>query len=596
MARWVGRGIALLVLAGIVLFPAIRWPSLSGVEQDTATIDTFVADFTVAKDGRIDITETLQVSFPDYKHGIFRFFDVQDPSDSHVRLIPRGITVTRDGQAEPFEILREGKGRYRNVKIGSAYTTVTGPHIYVIRYYIDDSLGATSSGKADFYWNLIGAGWRMPIQASRLTVHLPAKFGQVKCAVGQGASSGCSARAAGDGFVVATGALDVNTPVTVRTTLAMAAPERDRLPWPQRFDPVFGSSVIGLILLLVIAAFAGLMGALTARGTREPKPAYPLMYAPPDGIGPAQAKYLFTETIGKDAFVASIMQTAEKGATTLDHSGGWTITDTGQAANWQQLDPVSAYAAQVIGVPGGSFTADTSVSAGKKLKSALSKFDGAVKGWARQNNLMTAAGLGSFGGILDILAILLTLFLAIINPLGLSVLALVPGLFAVFAIELLRPGSGSKRTAAGRDLWSRIGGFRRVLATPSSEDRFDFSGRKELYTAYIPWAVAFGVADQWAEKYRIETGEDPPAPAYFGAGYGYAGGGFASAMADDFSSTVSSAISAYQATQTSSSSSGGGGGLSGGRRRRGGGGGPWGAAAGPSGGGGGPGGAHGANQ
>jgi uncharacterized membrane protein len=575
MTRWVGRGIALLLLAGLVLFPAIRWPSLGGVERDTATITSYVADSTVAKDGRITVTETLRVNFLDYKHGIFRFFDVEDPNDSHVRLVPHDISVLRDGQAEPFEILQEGKGRYRNVKIGSAYTTMTGEHTYVIRYFIDGALGATSSGKADFYWNLIGAGWRMPIQASRLTVHLPAKPGAVKCAIGQGSSGGCSARAAGDGFVVATGPLDVNTPVTVRTTLAMAAPERDRLPWPQRFDPVFGSSVIGLVLLLVIAAFAGLMGALTARGTREPKPAYPLMYAPPDGIGPAQAKYLFTETIGKDAFVASIMQTAEKGATTLDHSGGWTITDTGQAASWQQLDPVSAYAAQVIGVPGGSFTADTSVSAGKKLKSALSKFDGAVKGWARQNNLMTAAGLGSFGGILVILAILLTLFLAIINPLDLSVLALVPGLFAVFAIELLRPGSSTKRTAAGRELWSRIGGFRRVLATPSSEDRFDFSGRKELYTAYIPWAVAFGVAEEWAAKYRIETGEEPPTPSYFGSSYGYTGGSFAAAMADDFSSTVSSAISAYQATQSSSSSSGGGGGFSGGGGGGGGGGGSW---------------------
>ena len=62
------------------------------------------------------------------------------------------------------------------------------------------------------------------------------------------------------------------------------------------------------------------------------------------------------------------MQTAEKGATTLDHSDGWTITDTGQAARWQQLDPVSAYAAQVLGVPGGSFTADTSVSAGQEAE------------------------------------------------------------------------------------------------------------------------------------------------------------------------------------------------------------------------------------
>jgi uncharacterized membrane protein len=354
----------------------------------------------------------------------------------------------------------------------------------------------------------------------------------------------------------------------------MAAPERDRLPWPQRFDPVLGSSEIVLILLLAIAAFAGLMGELTARGTREPKPAYPLMYAPPDGIGPAEAKYLFTESIGKEAFVASIMQTAEKGATTLDHSDGWTITDTGQAAAWQQLDPVSAYAAQVLGVPGGSFTADTSVSAGKKLKGALSKFDDSVRGWARQNGLMTAAGLGSFGGILVILAILLTLFLGFVNPLGLSVIALIPGLFAVFAIELLRPGAGTKRTAAGRELWSRIGGFRRVLATPSSEDRFDFSGRKELYTAYIPWAVAFGCADEWAKKYRTEMGAEPPVPAYF-AGY-YAGdhtGNYVNQMVGDFSSTVASSISAYQATQ--SHSSGGGGGFSGGGGGGGGGGGSW---------------------
>ena len=575
MTRWVGRGIALLLLAGLVLFPAIRWPSLGGVERDTATITSYVADSTVAKDGRITVTETLRVNFADFKHGIFRFFDVQDPGDSHVRLVPHHIAVSRDGRAEPFEVLSESKGRYRNVKIGSADTTMTGEHVYVIRYDIDSALGSTSKGRADFYWNLIGAGWRMPIQASRLTVHLPAKFGDVKCAIGQGSASGCTARPSGDGFVVRTGALDVNTPVTVRTTLAMAAPERDRLPWPQRFDPVLGSSEIVLILLLAIAAFAGLMGELTARGTREPKPAYPLMYAPPDGIGPAEAKYLFTETIGKEAFVASIMQTAEKGATTLDHSDGWTITDTGQAAAWQQLDPVSAYAAQVLGVPGGSFTANTSVSAGKKLKSALSKFDDSVRGWARQNGLVTAAGLGSIGGILVILAILLTLFLGFVNPLGLSVIALIPGLFAVFAIELLRPGAGTRRTTAGRELWSRIGGFRRVLATPSSEDRFDFSGRKELYTAYIPWAVAFGVADQWAEKYRIETGEEPPTPVYFGSGYGYTGGSFASSMAADFSSTVSSAISAYQATQSSSSSGGGGGGFSGGGGGGGGGGGSW---------------------
>ena len=91
--------------------------------------------------------------------------------------------------------------------------------------------------------------------------------------------------------------------------------------------------------------------------------------------------------------------------------------------------------------------------------------------------------------------------------------ALIPGAFAIGGASLLATGCEHQRTKAGRDLWSRVGGFRRILSTPSAKDRFDFSGRKDLYTAYIPWAVAFGCADQWAAKYRIEIGQEPPVPS-----------------------------------------------------------------------------------
>jgi uncharacterized membrane protein len=113
-----------------------------------------------------------------------------------------------------------------------------------------------------------------------------------------------------------------------------------------------------------------------------------------------------------------------------------------------------------------------------------------------------------------------------------------------------------------------------MLSTPSSKQRFDFSGRQELYTAYIPWAVAFGCADTWAEKFRTEVGAEPPVPAYL-AGY-YVGahtGDSVSQMVGDFDATVNSSIAAYAATQ--SHSSGGGGGFSGGGGGGGGGGGSW---------------------
>ena len=51
-----------------------------------------------------------------------------------------------------------------------------------------------------------------------------------------------------------------------------------------------------------------------------------------------------------------------------------------------------------------------------------------------------------------------------------------------------------------------------MLSTPSSELRFDFSARKEFFLPYLPYAVAFGVAKQWSEKYHDEVDEPPPTP------------------------------------------------------------------------------------
>ena len=71
-------------------------------------------------------------------------------------------------------------------------------------------------------------------------------------------------------------------------------------------------------------------------------------------------------------------------------------------------------------------------------------------------------------------------------------------------------------------------------------------------------------------------GVEPPVPTYFGTGYaGVHTGNHVDQMLGDFSSTLDSAISSYQATQSSSSSGGGGGGFSGGGGGGGGGGGSW---------------------
>ena len=584
MKRVVGVVLWLALLLGVMLWPAISydWSTAAATYEET-TIRTYVADFTVDDDGDLHATETLTVDFPGYgKHGIFRFFDEADQSATNARREPYDISVTRDGSPEPFELLNENNGRITNVRIGSADVTIpAGEHTYVIDYKIDGVLEEGTTGQpTQFYWNLIPGGWLQEIETANLTVHLPVPASGVQCARGAGQAGGCTAE--GDGTETVTvdvEALSPNTPVTVKIGLDMPTPDTGTsVPWAARFDPVLGRSLTNLLLVLALAVLAGAFGAWQASKVREKTPAYPLQYGPPDGIGPAQGAYIMTERTGKKDFVASIMEAAAKGSLDLDRSGdSWTVTDTQGPQGWAGLDPVTQRVARLTGGPGLAFTASPgSVSSGEKLKTELAGFESATRSWATSEGFMQKAGLGCLGGLFVIGGGILALLIAGGNFFDMGIVALIPGMLAAGAAPVLASGANTRRTAKGRDLWSKVGGFYRVLSTPSSQNRFDFSGRQDLYTAYIPWAVAFDCADQWAAKYRTETGQEPPVPSYFPGYTGAHTGNYTDQMVNSFSSTVDGAISAYQATQSSSSSGGGGGGgFSGGGGGGGGGGGSW---------------------
>jgi uncharacterized membrane protein YgcG len=266
---------------------------------------------------------------------------------------------------------------------------------------------------------------------------------------------------------------------------------------------------------------------------------------------------------------------AQQGAVELSRDeDSWTLTDKAGPEGWAKLDRATVAIAPLVGGAGGTFRASKDVESGRILQKRIAAFERETKDWAQGAGLLQKTGLSGVAVLMVVGAALLAGYLALTTAFGMSISGLVPGVFALAASPTLAPTAATRRTAQGRELWSQLGGFRRMLSTPSSKERFDFAGRQDLYTAYIPWAVAFGCSDEWAKKYRTETGTEPPVPAYFG-GY-YAGthtGDYVNSMVHDFSSTVSSSISAYQATQ--SHSSGGGGGFSGGGGGGGGGGGSW---------------------
>jgi uncharacterized membrane protein YgcG len=596
------RLLALVVAIGFVIAPVLAGLSADDTASgpDPVRITDYDATFRVRPDGVMLATEKLTTEFPSGRHGIFRYWDVRDPSDDHVRLDPEDVEVTLDGQAVPVELFWERGRRYRVAKVGDADTFVSpGSHVYAITYAVAGVLSPTTAGQGElgssswtdgepaesvFYWNVVAPGWGMSIDSARILVQLPAAPGHVQCATGidtaSSPSGSCDVETTGNSEVtVETGALAPRTPVTVRIGQPVPAPDRDTVPWPVALDRALGTSVTAVVVVAVLTLAAVAAGYLLDRRAHEPEPGFGLAYEPPPGLGPVQTAYLTTETAPERALVATLLHQAEQGLTTLTQQerGRWTVTGAGDATDWAATDDVTRYVGETLGVTeaGATFTAQRdAVSSGETLQTIENDIDSVTQTWAEAVGAQRSAPVEKIGRRGVVVAAVLFAVASFTLQGGVAMYPLPLAGFVVGGAGLLTQGVGRRRTKLGRQLWSHAGGFRRLLSTDSAIDRFDFSGREDLYTSFIPYAVAFDCADRWAQRYEVSTGRPAPVPVWFPAGSAstqgtslVSGGAFSS-----FESSLSSSISAYAATQSSSSS---GGGFSGGGGGGGGGGGSW---------------------
>ncbi len=132
-------------------------------------------------------------------------------------------------------------------------------------------------------------------------------------------------------------------------------------------------------------------------------------------------------------------------------------------------------------------------------------------------------------------------------------------------------------TRAGRTLLDAVEGFRIFLAA-TEEDRMNMLNpperTPELFERYLPYALALGLEQQWAEQFSEVLSSAGKAGTYSPAWFsgtsllGMTSGDFASSLGDSFSGAISSSSAA-----PGSSSGSGGGGSSGGGGGGGGGGG-----------------------
>lgn len=384
----------------------------------------FVSDATVSPDGAVTVRETITVlsEGEEIRRGILRDFPTtyRDRSGTRVRVGFEVLDVKRDGRAETWSTEPLVNGT--RIRIGSPDVMLSpGNHTYVITYRTTRQLGFFDRYD-ELYWNVTGNGWTFPIDRAEAIIRLPSGARILQSAAYTGPQG-----ASGSDFEIVGGLMSEFRARTTRTlqrgegfTVAVGwqkgivAPPTSSENWRQWIGDNAGILAL-LVSLMVSGAYYAYAWNLVGRD--PPKGTIIPLFAPPPGIGPAGARYVFRHKLDERGFSAAMVSLAVKGFLKItDDDGDFSVTRIDSPAKPGNL--TKAEQALLQALPSGTTALKQTnhekiKSARQAIENALSaEFEGSV--FVRNlkwfwlgaaisivglllANLMMPAGTGMFG-------------------------------------------------------------------------------------------------------------------------------------------------------------------------------------------------------
>jgi uncharacterized membrane protein YgcG len=586
------------VAIGLLLFVAAAAP---GRADEGWTIDRLTVRYVIQQDGSIAAEEHIDVDFGRLsRHGIYREipyllgWDARRNREYRIRL---GSVTDATGRRLPVETTTVGA--LKRFRIGSPNATVSGRQSYWIAYRIDGALNAFTDHD-ELYWNASGT-WPVRIVRTSIAVETPsASLVRAACYEGRaGSTEACAARSLPNGVeFVSTRPLPAGEQITIVAGLrkgAVAEPAPILVTKPRDVTQYFDRTPLVLFLTAfgLVTAAGGVGGLwwsvgrdrryisvhyLSGDDRQERVPLFgsdPIVveFEPPDHMRPGQMGLLFDERADTLDVTATIVDLAVRGYLTLTElpkTGWFGHTD------WRLDRPKNADAGLLEYeriVLDGLFEDGKSRTLSdlkNKFYKALARAkealyaDAVSRGWFPENPQTvrawwTAGGIGAvIGGIV------------LVNVLGSRWGAGLAGLpvAAGGMLLILFASAMPRRTAAGREAMRRALGFARYIRTAEQHQQ-DFAERANIFTAYLPYAVALKCVTKWARAFKDIDLQRATAGWYAGS-TPFDPGSFSNSLSA-FSTSVSSAIASTPGGSGGSGFSGGSSGGGGG----GGGGGSW---------------------
>lgn len=540
----------------------------------------FQSDIRVAQAGWIEVTETITVRSEgqQIRRGIYRDFPTtyRDADGNTVEVHYEPLSVLRNGSAENYfsEKNRNGIRTY----FGSADRTLSdGIHTYEFRYRADRMLGYFDDHD-ELYWNVTGNDWGFPIDKSGATIELD--FAGEPEVLEADAYTGLMGQQ-GDDFV---STLDGRRATFQSTaTLGPHAGLTVVVTWPKGFvnEPGRWQKLIWLLadnvnLIVVLAGIAlmliYLVPAWRTFGKDPEEGLIVTRYEPPQGFSPASLRFIHQMYYDSKVMTAAVVNLAVKGYLRIRESAGLhTLKKTDPGVHPPPLATGEKELYEALFEENDLVILDNEYHS--RIRRARSAHRRSLRSDYRGRYFRTNGIIGLPALAIGIVSSLLALnvgsgptFLVIA---GIVVMAV---LFFWFAALMKRP------TILGRKVLDEMLGFKDYIEIAEKDElnlRNPPEKTPQLFELYLPFALAMGVEQHWAERFAAMFAglRGPNNSAYHPSWYNGSWNSFdMSGTASSISNSLNSAISS-SATPPGSSSGGGGGGSSGGGGGGGGGGG-----------------------
>ena len=540
--------------------------------QENWIIEKFNADINILEDGKVSIGETINVDFGSLqKHGIFRdipfIYSTQDGYKRYTEI--NVVSVMASGSQLPYET--SSSGDYVRIKIGDPDKTVSGRQVYEIEYLASGVLNSFESYD-EFYWNVTGSAWPVPILETNATVTMPKEgitqltcfqggFGsKEKCTYDQendlSANFSADNLQIGQGLTVVVGYTKGLVPIIVVPPPKSINDSLFSLPTLLAFVFSLGLAIGSVAWLWFIKGRdfwfkRRFLFDKSAKQEIKPVGAHETIvveFSPPEKLRPAEMGTLMDERADTLDVSATIVDLATRGYLAVaEEPKKWLFGNADYVLTKKSKDTK-----ELLGYEKELFERLFNEGDLVKISSLKTKFykdlkvvkeklykEVVNKNFFPENPESVKNKYIFIGvGVIILGAVFLVLGFNIINNLlvGAGAGLLIGGGFW-FLFARLMP----RRTAVGREMYRRAVGYE-LFVSSAEKYRQRFFEKKNMFNEILPYAIVFGLTEKFAKAFK-EMGVEPVQPSWYSGSAPFNAALFGASIAN-FSGSLSSAMAA----------------------------------------------------